>query len=110
MIDFNAKQMFNEWFRNVFVAKNKTEHNRVGYVKIVKRFYVHNYTSVKFRGSNLQRKILKKRNSANFANNSKPRVATTLLAKVVMTEAIVCSTNNRLQNRLFCQLLIAELI
>jgi len=50
---------------------------------------------------------LKKHDFANFANNSKPRVATILLAKVVMTEALVCSAINRLQNRLFCQQLIA---
>ena len=56
---------------------------------------------------NLQREILKKQNFANFANNSKPRVATTLLAKVAMTEAIVCSTSNRYQIYLFCQQLIA---
>ena len=55
-------------------------------------------------GRNLQPSILKKQNFANFANNSKPRVATTLLAKVVMTEAIGCSANKRLQNRSFCQL------
>ena len=96
--------MFYEWLRDVFVAENESEHNRVGNVKVVKRFYVHNYTSVKFRGSKLKRKILKKQNFANFANNSKPRVATTLLAKVVMTEAIGCSANKRMQNSSFCQL------
>jgi hypothetical protein len=79
MVDFDTQQVLYEWLRDVFVAKNEPEHNRVGDVKVVKRFYVHNYTSVKFRGSNLQRKIFKKQNFANFANK-------------------------RLQNRSFCQL------
>jgi hypothetical protein len=90
-------------FCNVLVAKDEPEHDRVCDVKVVKGLYVHNFTSVKFGGSNLQRKILEKRCVANFANNSKPRVATTLLAKVVMTEAIGCSAINRLQILLFCQ-------
>ena len=69
MVDFDAQQVFNEWLRDMFVAKNEPEHNWVGNVKIVKRFYGHNYTSVKFRAPNLQRKNLKKRNLVNFANN-----------------------------------------
>jgi hypothetical protein len=66
--------------RNTLVAEYEPEHNRVGNVNIVKRLYAHNYTSVRFRGSNLQRKILKKQNIAIFGNN-------------------------RLQNRSFCKLL-----
>ena len=69
MIDFNVKQMFDEWFCNVLVAKDEPEHDRVCDVKVVKGLYVHNFTSVKFGGSNLQRKILEKRCVANFANN-----------------------------------------
>ena len=80
MINFDIQQVLNERLRNVFVAKNKTEHDWIGDVMVVKRLYVHNYTSVKFRGSNLQRKNLEKQNFANFATN-------------------------RLQKRSFCQLL-----
>ena len=80
MVNFDAQQVFDEGLRNMLVAEYEPEHNGVGNVKIVKRFDVHNYTSVRFRGFNLQRKILKKQNIAIFANN-------------------------RLQNRSFCKLL-----
>lgn len=69
VVDFDAQQVFDEWLRDVFVAKNESEHDRIGNVKIVKRLYAHNYASVKFRGSNLSNEISKKRNLANFANN-----------------------------------------
>jgi hypothetical protein len=69
MVNFDAQQVFYEGLSDVFVAENEPEHNWVGNVKIVKRFYSHNYTSVKFRAPNLQRKNLKKRNLVNFANN-----------------------------------------
>ena len=72
--------MLDEWLRNVFVAENEPEHDRVCNVKIVKRLYVQDYTSVRSRGANLLNEISKKRNLANFATN-------------------------RLQNSLFCQLL-----
>ena len=69
VVDFDAQQLFDEWLRDVFVAKNESEHDRIGNVKIIKRLYVHNYTSIKFRGYNLQQRIFEKRNLVNFANN-----------------------------------------
>ena len=38
VVNFNAQQVLDEWLRDVLVAENEPEHNRVCNVKIVKSF------------------------------------------------------------------------
>ena len=41
MVDFYVQQMLDEWLRDVLVAENEPEHNRVGDVKVIKRLDIH---------------------------------------------------------------------
>jgi hypothetical protein len=43
VVNFDAQQMLNEWLRNVLVAENESEHNRICNVKVVKRLDIHWY-------------------------------------------------------------------
>jgi hypothetical protein len=70
MVDFYVQQMLDEWLRDVLVAENEPEHNRVGDVKIVKRFYVHLFApSIIFESRNIHNQIVERAFYVNFANN-----------------------------------------
>jgi len=53
----------------MFVAKYEPKHNRVGNVKFIERFNIHDYPFVKMQERNIQTKITKNAEPLHFANN-----------------------------------------